>query len=105
MARGSRDDIKCGGLCADQAIKCRLCGPIFVYFSAKTDPETELLGHAKTEAETEFKIPQPPNTNFVCFFFRFIREFTKGVEDTWTINKLNHFSPKELVLNTGIFQR
>ena len=35
--------------------------PIFVYFSAKTDPETEVLGHVKTE--TEFKIPQPPNTN------------------------------------------
>ena len=35
--------------------------PIFVYFSAKTDPETEVLGHAKTE--TEFKIPQLPNTS------------------------------------------
>ena len=35
---------------------------IFVYFSAKTDPETEteVLGREKTE--TEFKIPQPPNT-------------------------------------------
>ena len=37
--------------------------PIFQYFSAKTDPETEteVLGRAKTE--TEFKIPQPPNTS------------------------------------------
>ena len=34
--------------------------PIFVYFSVKTDPETEVLGREKTE--TEFKIPQPPNT-------------------------------------------
>ena len=36
--------------------------PIFVYFSAKTDPETEtkVLGREKTE--TELKIPQPPNT-------------------------------------------
>jgi hypothetical protein len=25
--------------------------------------------------------------------YRFIREFTKGVEDSWTINKLNHFLP------------
>jgi len=41
---------------------------------------------------------------YVCNY-RFIREFTKGVEDSWTINKLNHFSPKELVMNTGIFQR
>ena len=38
--------------------------PIFVYFNAKTDPVTEVLGHAKTETETEFKIPQPPNTNW-----------------------------------------
>ena len=37
---------------------------IFVYFSAKTDPETEteVLGREKTETETEVKIPQPPNT-------------------------------------------
>ena len=38
--------------------------PIFVYFTAKTDPETEVLGCAKTE--TEFKIPQPPNTIRNC---------------------------------------
>ena len=39
--------------------------PIFVYFSAKTYPQTktEVLGREKTETETEFKIPQPPNTN------------------------------------------
>ena len=50
-----------------------MCGPgdkmliawtfrIFVYFSAKTDPETEteVLGREKTE--TEVKIPQQPNT-------------------------------------------
>ena len=35
---------------------------IFVYFRAKTDPETEVLGREKTETKTEFKIPQPPNT-------------------------------------------
>ncbi|XP_064598480.1 m-AAA protease-interacting protein 1, mitochondrial-like [Liolophura sinensis] len=29
---------------------------------------------------------------YVCNY-RFIREFTKGVESDWTINKLNHFSP------------
>ena len=36
---------------------------LFAYFSAKTNPETEtlVLGHEKTE--TEFKIPQLPNTN------------------------------------------
>ena len=49
-----------------------MCGPgdkmwitqvfqIVVYFSAKTDPETEVLEREKTE--TEFKIPQSPNTN------------------------------------------
>ena len=37
--------------------------PIFVYFSTKTHPETatEVLGGEKTE--TEFKIPQLPNTS------------------------------------------
>ena len=36
--------------------------PIFAYFSAKTNPKNEasVLGREKTE--TEFKIPQPPNT-------------------------------------------
>ena len=38
---------------------------IFVYISAKTDPETEVIGLEKTE--TKFKIPQPPNTN-LCHF-------------------------------------
>ena len=38
---------------------------IFTYFSAKTNPETEtsVLGCGKTETNTEFKIPQPPNTS------------------------------------------
>ena len=39
--------------------------PIFVYFSAKTDPETEVLGREKTE--TEFKIPQQPKTIVYVF--------------------------------------
>ncbi|CAH1788792.1 unnamed protein product, partial [Owenia fusiformis] len=29
---------------------------------------------------------------YVCNY-RFRREYTKGVEDDWTINKLNHFTP------------
>ena len=37
--------------------------PIFVYFSADPETETEVLGHAKTE--TEFKIPQLPNTTLL----------------------------------------
>ena len=49
----------------DRAIKCGSHGLylIFVYFSAKINPETEteVLGRAKTE--TEFKIPPPPNTS------------------------------------------
>ena len=38
---------------------------IFTYFSAKTNPETKtsVLGREITETDTEFKIPQPPNTN------------------------------------------
>ena len=41
-------------------MRIALTFPIFVYFSAKTDPETEVLGRAETE--TKFKIPQPSNT-------------------------------------------
>lgn len=28
--------------------------------------------------------------------YRFIREFTKGVQDDWTINAINHFKPTPL---------
>ena len=44
--------------------KMRIAGtfPTFVYFGAKTDPETEFLGREKTVTKTEFKIPHPPNT-------------------------------------------
>lgn len=47
-------------------------------------------------------------TNFIIvfiLFLRFIREYTKGKDDVWVINKLNHFSPKEVVEKTGIFDR
>ena len=38
--------------------------PIFAYFNANTNPETEtsVLGREKTE--TKLKISQPPNTNY-----------------------------------------
>ena len=36
---------------------------IFSHFNAKTNPETSVLGREITETDTEFKIPQPPNTN------------------------------------------
>ena len=50
-----------------------MCGPddkmritqtfqIFVYFSAKTDPETETKVLGRETTETKFKIPQPSNT-------------------------------------------
>ena len=29
--------------------------------------------------------------------YRFIREFTKGVQDEWTINAINHFRPSDLL--------
>ena len=37
----------------------------FLYFIAKTDPETEtpVLGYEKTKTDTESNIPQPPNTS------------------------------------------
>lgn len=33
--------------------------------------------------------------------YRFIREFTKGVEDDWTVNLLNHFKPGEHLQKKG----
>lgn len=33
------------------------------------------------------------NRMSVCNY-RFIREYTKGVESDWTVNLLNHFRPK-----------
>ncbi|PVD38142.1 hypothetical protein C0Q70_00753 [Pomacea canaliculata] len=38
------------------------------------------------------RLGENPEKFYVCNY-RFIREFTKGVEDSWTINKLNHFLP------------
>lgn len=31
--------------------------------------------------------------------YRFIKEFTKGVDSDWTINLLNHFRPIDLLDN------
>jgi len=45
-----------------------------------------------------------PNQLYICNY-RFIREYTKGVEDDWTINKLNHFLPSEYVQRKGMFDR
>jgi len=42
--------------------------------------------------------------NYVCNY-RFRREYTKGVEDQWTINQANHRMIKDVVKDTSIFQR
>ena len=43
---------------------------ILMYFSVKTNSETEtsVLGHEKTKTDTKFKIPQPSNTKCVDRF-------------------------------------
>jgi len=41
---------------------------------------------------------------YICNY-RFVREYTKGVQSDWTINKLNHFLPSELVKRKGMFSR
>lgn len=43
------------------------------------------IGHAQQHAHHHIR-----NEIYVCNY-RFIREYTKGKVDTWTINKLNHF--------------
>ena len=51
--------------------------PIFVYFSAKTDPENEVLGREKTE--TESKITIPPNATINI-------QFAKATKQTMSPN-------------------
>ena len=62
-----------GWLCADQANKMRIAWTlrIFMYFSTKTNPETETsdLGREKSETDTEFKISQP-NTIYYIYVFK-----------------------------------
>ncbi|XP_018333612.2 m-AAA protease-interacting protein 1, mitochondrial [Agrilus planipennis] len=36
-------------------------------------------------------------TRILICNYRFVREFTKGVEEEWTINLLNHFKPTDLI--------
>ena len=50
----------------DKMRMARTC-PIFVFFSAKTDLETEVLGREKTK--TEFEIPQSSNTIYSAYIF------------------------------------
>lgn len=37
-------------------------------------------------------LPEYQKLLFVCNY-RFIREYTKGVESSWTVNLINHFMP------------
>ncbi|XP_045460938.1 m-AAA protease-interacting protein 1, mitochondrial isoform X2 [Harmonia axyridis] len=38
----------------------------------------------------------PEYRNKICVAnYRFIKEFTKGIQDDWTINSLNHFNPAD----------
>ncbi|KAJ4434541.1 hypothetical protein ANN_23103 [Periplaneta americana] len=41
-------------------------------------------------------LPEYRDKIFICNY-RFIREFTKGVEDQWTVNVINHFKPSDYV--------
>lgn len=41
-------------------------------------------------------MPQYRDNISICNY-RFIREFTKGVEGEWTINLLNHFKPSDYI--------
>jgi hypothetical protein len=37
------------------------------------------------------------NEEFFIPYFRFIRNYTKGVEDSWTINALNYFKLADML--------
>ncbi|KAH9635278.1 hypothetical protein HF086_001934 [Spodoptera exigua] len=46
----------------------------------------------------EITIVQPEYQDKIFILnYRFIREFTKGVEDSWWINIVNHFQPQNLI--------
>lgn len=40
-------------------------------------------------------MPEYQRLMFICNY-RFIREFTKNIESSWTINMINHFMPAAL---------
>lgn len=41
-------------------------------------------------------LPEFRDKIHVCNY-RFIREFTKGVNDQWTVNIINHFKPNDFI--------
>jgi len=62
------------------------------------------LGVARMSSDYAEEMKKSEDQLYTCNY-RFLREYTKGVEDDWTINKLNHFKPMEHVKQRGLFSR
>lgn len=55
---------------------------------------TELKAQGITPPLNMGVLPEYRDRIYICNY-RFIREFTKGVQDDWTINAINHFKPSD----------
>jgi len=62
------------------------------------------LGAARMGDDYVEEMKKSQDQLYACNY-RFLREYTKGVDSDWTINKLNHFKPAELVKQRGFFSR
>lgn len=72
--------------------KSRFFVEIMVVIHAYRDTDVELSDLiGKPNAEVMKKL----ETNYSVANYRFIKEFTKGVDDDWTINYINHVKPTD----------
>lgn len=55
------------------------------------------LGNLRNQSVEELSkaMESSPDQIYICNY-RFIKEYTKGVEGSWVINKLNHFCPRRM---------
>ena len=60
-------------------------------FKKKLSSEKQNTSRALVETMEEIEGPGPE-----LLVYRFIRNYTKGVEDSWTINGINHKSVKDI---------
>ena len=66
-----------------------------ITYTAHYLPHLESLAE-RAESYADIKEATTKGTGPIILTYRFIRNYTKGVEDSWTINGLNHACLKEL---------
>ena len=68
-----------------------------ITYTAHYIPEENRESHAEEEMQDFRKF----QNSIVIASYRFIRDYTKGVEDSWTINALNHVAMKDVIDGHG----